>query len=90
VSKIYVEVKQLKTLKHGKSAGHDDIPPEMLKDAAHHLAKPLSAIINLSLQTGIVLSEWKITKVTPICKGCLTASLDNYNQYLYYQYYQRY
>jgi len=52
VSKIYVEVKQLKTLKHGKSAGHDDIPPEMLKDAAHHLAKPLSAIINLSLQTG--------------------------------------
>jgi len=52
VSKIYVE-QQLRTLKRGKSAGHDDIPPGMLKDAAHQLAKPLSAIINLSLQTGI-------------------------------------
>jgi hypothetical protein len=77
VSKISIE-KELKSLKRGKSAGHDDIPPGMLKDAASELAKPLSHIINLSLQTGVVPTEWKIAKVTPIHKGGQSSSPDNY------------
>ena len=77
VSKIYVE-KQLKALKRGKSAGHDDIPPGLLKDAATELAKPLSVIINLSLKTGNVPSEWKIAKVIPIHKSGSKSSLENY------------
>ena len=77
VSKISIE-KELKSLKRGKSAGHDDIPPGMLKDAASELAKPLSYIINLSLQTGVVPTEWKIAKVTPIHKGGQSSSPDNY------------
>jgi len=30
--------KKVKNIK-GKSAGHDDIPPGMLKDAAHHICR---------------------------------------------------
>jgi len=37
--------KKVKNIK-GKSAGHDDIPPGMLKDAAHHLAKPFSTYVD--------------------------------------------
>ena len=77
VSKIFVE-KQLKALKRGKSPGHDNIPPGILKDAASELATPLSYIINLSLRTGVVPSKWKIAKVTPIHKSGPTSSFDNY------------
>ena len=77
VSKIYVE-KELKSMKRGKAAGHDDIPHGMLKDAASEIAKPLCYLINLSLQTGIVPAEWKIAKVTPIHKSGSTSNLDNY------------
>lgn len=63
MTNIFVE-SQLKKLKREKAAGHDDIPPSMLKDAASELFKPSTHLINLSLQTGVVL--WKIVKVTPV------------------------
>lgn len=77
VSKTFVE-RELKSLKRGKAAGHDDIPPGMLKDAASIISKPLCYLINLSLQTGIVPAEWKIAKVKPIHKSGSTSNLDNY------------
>ena len=74
---MFVE-KQLNALKRGKSAGHDNIPPGMLKDGASELATPLSCIMNLSLRTGVVPLKWKIAKVTPIHKSGPTSSFDNY------------
>ena len=68
VSTIFVE-KELKSLKRRKAAGIDGIPPGPLKDASSVLAKPLAFIINLSLQTETVPSEWKIAKVVAIHKG---------------------
>ena len=45
-----VEVRsQLKQLKSKKATGHDDFPPNVIKDCADCLAQPLSYIINLSL-----------------------------------------
>ena len=68
VSTVFVE-KELKSLKRRKAAGIDSIPPGPLKDASSVLAKPLAFIINLSLQTETVPSEWKIAKVVAIHKG---------------------
>lgn len=76
VTKIFVE-KQLKNLKKRKAAGVDQIPPGMLKDAASVLAGPLSFLINLSLRTSTVPSDWKISKVIPLHKGG-TKDMTNY------------
>ena len=68
VSTVFVE-REVKSLKRRKAAGIDGIPPGPLKDASSVLAKPLAFIINLSLQTETVPSEWKIAKVVAIHKG---------------------
>ena len=49
-----------------------------LKDAAGVIAKPLTFIINLSLETGVVPTEWKMAKVIPIFKSGSMAEIDNY------------
>ena len=68
VSTVFVE-REVKSLKRRKAAGIDGIPPGPLKDASSVLAKPLAFIINLSLQTETVPSDWKIAKVVAIHKG---------------------
>ena len=77
VSKLFVE-KQLNSLKRNKASGLDDLPPGLLKDAARVISKPLNHIINLSLQTGIIPSDWKVAKVTPIYKSGAKTKTDNY------------
>ena len=68
VSNIFVQ-NQLKSLQRNKAAGIDDLPPGLLKDVRTKIARPLTYIINLSLRTGVVPSDWKIARVTPIHKG---------------------
>ena len=50
---------ELKNLKRKKATGLDNLPPGLLKDAARVIAKPLTFIINLSLQTGVIPTDWK-------------------------------
>ena len=50
---------QLRRLKAGKAAGLDNIPARLLKDAADTVAKPLTTILNASLQSGRVPDDWK-------------------------------
>jgi len=45
---------ELKNLKRKKATGLDNLHPELLKDAAGVIAKPLTFIINSSLVTGVV------------------------------------
>ena len=71
-------LKELKKLKRKKASGLDNFPPGMLKDAALLLTKPLTFIINLSLETGVVPSEWKVAKVIPLYKSGSLAEIDNY------------
>jgi len=71
-------VKELKNLKRNKASGLDNFPPGLLKDAALVLTKRLTFIINLSLKTGIVPSEWKVAKVIPLYKSGSLAEIDNY------------
>ena len=69
---------ELKNLKRKKATGLDHLPPGLLKDAAGVIAKPLTFIINLSLETGVVPTDWKMAKVIPIFKSGSMAEIDNY------------
>ena len=71
-------LKELRNLKRRKAPGLDNFPPGLLKDAALVLTKPLTFIINLSLETGVVPSEWKVAKVIPLYKSGSQAEIDNY------------
>eukprot|EP00794_Sanderia_malayensis_P015479 gene15479-17059_t len=70
--------KELANLKRMKAAGIDNLPPGMLIDAAPILAKPLTYLINLSLKTGIVPTDWKVAKVIPLHKSGFHSTIDNY------------
>ncbi|CAG2237182.1 unnamed protein product [Mytilus edulis] len=51
-----------------KPAGPDKLPPKFLKAIFQSLVTPLTFIINKSLQTGIVPSDWKLANVSAIYK----------------------
>jgi len=50
----------------------------ILKDATFALWSPLTYLINLSLSTGLVPTEWKVAKITPIHKGGSTDDNNNF------------
>ena len=50
------------------SAGYDDIPMKVIKYCIDSLLEPLTHICNLSLQSGTVPKQLKISKLTPIFK----------------------
>ena len=79
VSKLKQQVilltNQLKSLKRNKSDGIDGFPPGMLKNCHKEISQPLLHIINVSLNSGIVPSSWKIAKVVPIHKKGTTTDL---------------
>ena len=76
VSKTEIE-QQLKKLQR-KKATNDGLPPGMIKDVASVISSPLSCIVNLSLKTGTIPSDWKEARVTPIYKSGPRNSFDNY------------
>ena len=49
------------------------------KDAAIIIAKPLAHVINLSIATGIVLSDFEIGLITPVYKSSPKNDMDNYH-----------
>lgn len=58
----------LKTTDVGKAVGVDKISNKVLKISAPYIYESLAVIFNLSLETSIVPSDWKMAKVTPIFK----------------------
>ena len=68
----------LKSLNRKKADGLDKIPNCLLKDAATVIAPPLAFIINMSLKSGIVPSEFKCGKVIPVYKSGPQNNIDNY------------
>ena len=46
-------------MKENKSPGVDGIPPKLLKEIVEQISTPLAKLFNLSLEEGIVPSEWK-------------------------------
>ena len=62
-------VNVIKGLKNNSSPGWDGIKTSLLKEVCNVISKPLTYIINLSLEKGIVPDELKIARVVPIFKG---------------------
>ena len=61
-----------------KSSGHDGLSLNLLKGIKLELAKPITLIINQSLNTAIFPDKLKIAKITPIHKQNDKTRIDNY------------
>ena len=71
-------LKIINNLNSKKSSGHDGLSLNLLKDIKLELAKPITLIINQSLNTGIFPDKLKIAKITPIHKQNDKTRIDNY------------
>ena len=58
--------KKIKKMKDNKSQGVDWIPPKLLKEFVEQISTPFAIFFNLSLEEGIVPSEWKEANITPL------------------------
>ena len=70
--------RHLKNLKRNKAVGLDNLPPGYLKDTANVIAGPLTHVINLSLNSGIIPNDFKMGRVMPIFKSGSVSNIDNY------------
>lgn len=61
-----------------KSPGPDDIPNAFLKRYAEWCAKFLVIIFNLSVSTGVLPEDWKVSKIKPLFKQGDKQSVTNY------------
>ena len=66
------------SFKLGKAAGHTKISMSTIKQSIHCIAAPLTHIINLSFNHGVVPKETKITRVVPIFKSGNQTLYTNY------------
>ena len=71
-------LKQLQGLKADKATGLDGLSAKYLKLSAQVIAKPLTAILNLSIQSSSYPNALKKAKVTPIFKKGSKADINNY------------
>jgi hypothetical protein len=68
----------IKSLKNGKSAGHDLIKNEMIKYGQDSLIKPLHKIFNLVLNSGYYPHEWSKGRIVSIHKNGDPTLASNY------------
>ena len=70
--------KKIKKMKDNKSPGVDGIPPKLLKEIVEQISTPLAKLFNLSLEEGIVPSEWKQANIMPLFKKGSRNKPENY------------
>ena len=77
---VSFESYELSKLELSKATGLDKIPAKLLQDAAAPLQprQYIAYLINLTISTGEIPSQWKEDKVTPICN---TGRKDDKNNY---------
>ena len=61
-------LKIMTNIESSKAAGVDKLSGRFLKDGANILAKPISALCNLSISQGVFPSACKVAKLKPIFK----------------------
>ncbi len=70
--------KQLQNMPKNKAIGLDRLPSRLLRADASIISEPLVYILNLSLQSGKFISEWKHAKVLPLFKSGREMETNNY------------
>ena len=68
----------LRTMKGKNSSGHDNINSKLLKAVDSCIIKPISILINKSMQHGIVPDIIKLAKLIPIYKAKANDDFSNY------------
>ena len=71
-------VKYLKNIKCHSAPGHDGITAWMLSTFAEEIGPSLSTIFNLSISSGRLPSEWKLSNIVPIPKGSARNDVRSY------------
>ena len=72
------EEKVLTNIESSKAAGVDKLSGRFLKDGANILAKPISALCNISISQGVFPSACKVAKLKPIFKKGKKTDPSNY------------
>ena len=70
--------KELTKLKLTKATGLDGLTARLVKDAAPVIAKSITYLVYLTISTGVIQSEWKDARVTPIFKSRTRNDENNY------------
>ena len=65
-------------MEDNKSPGVDGIPPKLLKEIVEQISVPLAKVFNVSLEEGMVPSEWKEANITLIFKKESRNKTENY------------
>ena len=68
----------MSNIESSKAAGVDKLSGRFLKDGVNILAKPISALCNLSISQGVFPSTCKVAKLKPIFKKGKKSDLSNY------------
>ena len=68
----------IKKMKNNKSPGVEGIPPKLLNEIVEQISRPLAKVFNMSLEEGIVPSEWKKANITPLFKKGSRIKPENY------------
>lgn len=71
-------IKSLSNLNPHKAPGYDTIPPKVLKATASSIALPLMRLMNTSLSTGVLPTDWKRSQITPVFKAGSRTDIKNY------------
>ena len=73
-----VVASKISNMKENKSPGVDGISHKILKETVEQINTPLAHVFNMSLQKGIVPSEWKEANIVPLFKkGSRNKSVNN-------------
>ena len=72
------DVKSIVSQLNNSAAGHDDLPPSIMKQLCTEYCVPLTYIINLSITQGDFPEELKLAKVLPIYKNDDEQLIQNY------------
>ena len=72
------EIKQIIVSLKNRSPGWDEIPAFLLKTCSNYYVKPLTYIINKTIEEGIFPNELKLARVVPIFKTGDPSSISNY------------
>jgi hypothetical protein len=71
-------LREIDKLNNNKSPGPDGVGPNILKDVADIIVRPLAYLCNLSFQTGLVPEGLKLARIVPIYKKGDKTLLTNY------------
>ena len=67
-----------KSLGTNSAAGHDKVPMWSVKESINYISEPLTYIINLSINSGVVPDQTKLARMVPLFKSGDKRLFSNY------------